>query len=127
MSSRWNASIRMMARVFLAFCLIGGFSSVLQAAELQGVVIDWKCAKQIVQQGREKTFRSNRSCSLMKDYHRPAFGLLTDDKKVYRLEDPDNQHILELLENTPDKDNLKVVVTGPLEGDAIKVVNITML
>jgi hypothetical protein len=64
----------------------------------------------------------------MKNFKRTAYGLITDDKKFYRLDDePDNQHILQLLANTPDKDNLKVVVTGDIQGKTMKVSNITML
>ena len=63
----------------------------------------------------------------MKNYKRAAYGLITDDKKLYRLDDAGNQHILQLLENTPDKDNLKVVVSGDIQGNTIKLSNITML
>jgi len=116
-----------MLRTLSVFLLTLGISGALSGAELQGLVVDWKCAKQMVQNGREKTFKDNRRCSLMKNYRRPAYGLLTDDKKFYRLDDPGNQHILQLLRNTPDKDNLKVVVTGDIDGDTIRVTNITML
>ena len=122
-----NASNGKMLRTLSVFLLTLGISGALSGAKLQGLVVDWKCAKQMVQNGREKTFKDNRRCSLMKNYRRPAYGLLTDDKKFYRLDDPGNQHILQLLRNTPDKDNLKVVVTGDIDGDTIRVTNITML
>lgn len=96
-------------------------------AELQGVIADWNCAETMMRIGREKTLRQNRACSLMKNYKRAAYGLITDDKKLYRVEDAGNQHILELLANTPDKDNLKVVVSGDVQGNTIKLRNITML
>src|SRR6185437_935619 len=102
-------------------------SAALSGAELQGLVVDWKCAPQMLRDGREKTFRHDRHCSLMKNYERPAYGLITDGKKIYRLDDRGNRRILELLRNTPDKDNLKVIVTGDISGDAIRVTNISML
>ena len=97
------------------------------ATEIQGVVADWTCTETMVRMGRKKALRQNRACSLMKNFKRAAYGLITDDKKFYRLDDPGNQHILELLANTPDKDNLKVVVSGDIQGNTIKVTNITML
>jgi hypothetical protein len=127
MRACWNASKKQMLKTVFALCLLGVISTALSAAELQGLVVDWKCAKQMVKDGREKTFRNNRSCSLMRKYNRTDYGLITDDKKIYRLHDPGNQHILQLLRNTPDKDDLKVVVTGDIDGDTVKVVNITML
>lgn len=108
-------------------CLAAALSGSISAAELQGTVVDWACAKDMAQNGREKTLRDNRACSLMKDYNRPSYGLITQDKKFYKLDDPGNQHILELLKNTPDKDNLKVVVNGDISGDTIKVNYISML
>jgi hypothetical protein len=116
-----------MLKTVFTLCLLGSMAGGLSAAELQGLIVDWKCAKQMVQNGREKTFQHNQNCRLMKDYNRSQYGLITDDKKFYRLDDPGNHRILELLQNTPDKDNLKVVVTGEIEGDVVKVTNITLL
>ena len=102
-------------------------AGVSAAAEIQGVVADWTCTETMVRTGREKTLRQNRACSLMKNFRRATYGLITDDKKFYRLDDQGNQHIVELLANTPDKDNLKVVVSGDIQGNTIKVNTITML
>lgn len=96
-------------------------------AEIQGVVTDWNCTQAMVQNGRENTLRRNRSCSLMKNFERSAYGLITQGKQFYRLEDPGNQHVLQLLRNTPDKDNLKVVVSGDIQGNTIKVANMSIL
>ena len=98
-----------------------------QAADFQGVVTDWNCTEAMVRNGREKVLKQNRSCSLMQKYVRDAYGLITVDKKFYRLQDPGNQRIQELLKNTPDKDNLKVIVSGDLDGNTIKITNISML
>lgn len=116
-----------MLKTVFALFLLAAMSTALSAAELQGLIVDWKCAKRMIQNGREKTFRNDQNCRLMKNYNRPQYGLVTDDKKFYRLDDPGNHRILELLQNTPDKDNLKVVVTGEIDGDVVKVSNITML
>lgn len=94
---------------------------------MQGVVVDWNCVKPMVRDGRANTLKNNRSCSMMKNYNRAAYGLITDDKKYFKLEGPGNVKIHQLLKDTPDKDNLKVVVTGDIKGDSIKVVNISEL
>ena len=101
--------------------------SLAQAVELQGVIADWKCTGPMVRDGRERTLKQNRSCSLMKNPDREGYGLITVDKKYYQLDDTGNQKVKELLRNTPDKDNLKVIVTGDLDGSTIKVANISML
>lgn len=104
-----------------------GAACALQAAELQGVIADWNCTQAMVKDGREKTLKRQHGCSLMQNYNRAGYGLITDSKKYYRLDDPGNRRVLELLRNTPDKDNLKVVVDGQIQGDTIKVETITML
>ena len=116
-----------MRRALSVGCLALASACLIHAGELQGVVTDWSCTKAMVRNGREKTLRQNRSCSMMKDWNRAAYGLITDEKKYYRLDDPGNQRIRELLSNSPDKDNLKVVVTGDIQGDTIKVANISLL
>ena len=97
------------------------------SADLQGVIADWNCAQQMVEKGRLQTLKDNRSCSMMKDYNRPAYGLITRDQKYYRLDDNGNRLARQLLANTPDKDNLKVIVSGELDGGTIKVTNMSEL
>jgi hypothetical protein len=114
--------------VFSLGCLILGASGLMDAAQLQGVVVDWACVKPMVRDGRENVLRNNRNCSLMKNnYNRGAYGLITEDKQYYRLEDPGNIKIKQLLKDTPDKDNLRVVVSGDVQGGIIKVLTISEL
>ncbi len=107
--------------------LILGLAGIMDAAQLQGVIVDWACVKPMVQQGREKVLKNNRRCSLMQNYNRGAYGLITEDLKYYRLEDPGNSKIKQLLKDTPDKDNLKVVVNGDIQGGTFKVITISEL
>ncbi|MBV8864893.1 MAG: hypothetical protein JO210_05775 [Acidobacteriaceae bacterium] len=116
-----------MARTLFIICLVLGLSGLLSASEMQGVIVDWNCAKPMVRNGRANTLKNDRNCSMMKNYNRAAYGLITDDKKLFRLEDPGNAKILQLLKDTPDKDNLRVVVSGDIQGDTLKVVNISEL
>jgi hypothetical protein len=107
--------------------LILASAGFVSAAEMQGVIADWNCVRPMVRDGRGNTLKNNRSCSLMKNYDRAAYGLITDDKKFYKLDDPGNNKIRQLLKDTPDKDNLKVVVTGDIQDETMKVINISEL
>jgi hypothetical protein len=109
---------------FVALVLLAASAS---GADLQGVIADWNCAQQMAEKGRLQTLKHNRSCSMMKDYNRSAYGLITRDKKYYRLDDNGNRLARELLGNTPDKDNLSVIVSGDIDGDTIKVTNMSEL
>lgn len=99
----------------------------LSAADLQGVIADWNCTQDMAHNGRAKVLKQNRGCSLIKDYHRGAYGLITVDHKYYRLDDNGNKLARQLLADTPDKDNLKVIVSGDIDGDTIKVANMSEL
>jgi hypothetical protein len=114
-------------KTFLLLSLLAISAAEVSAADIQGVIADWNCVRPMVENGREKTLRNNRSCSLMKNYNRDAYGLITDDKKYYRLDDPGNAKIRQILKDSPDKDNLHVVVTGDVDGDTLKVGNISLL
>lgn len=94
---------------------------------MQGVIADWNCVKDMVQNGREKTLQHNRGCSLAKKWKRGGYGLITDGKQYYRLEDPGNRHVLQLLGNSSDKDNLRVLVRGDIQGNTIKVSDMSIL
>jgi hypothetical protein len=116
-----------MRRLLTPILWMLAISSALPATDLQGVIADWSCTQNMVRYGRDKVLKQNRGCSMMKNYDRPAYGLITQDKKFYRLDDNGNKLARELLANTPDKDNLKVIVTGDIDGDTIKVTNMSLL
>jgi hypothetical protein len=99
----------------------------LRATTLQGIIADWNCTQDMVRDGRAKVLKRKRSCSMMKNYDRDAYGVITIDKKYYRLDDNGNKVARQLLANTPDKDNLKVVISGDIDGDTIKVTNMSEL
>ncbi len=98
-----------------------------EAAEIQGVIADWRCTGNMVRNGREKTLRQDRSCSLAKNSDRAEYGLITDDKKFYHLDQEGNKKVKILLHNSPDKDNLRVILTGDLDGNLIKVTYASIL
>src|SRR5947209_16616471 len=97
------------------------FGSNAWATDLQGVLADWDCVKQMVQNGRAKTLRQNANCSLDKNYSRAAYGIITDDKRFFKLDDAGRDWALKLLKGTPDKDSLHVILSGTVDGDTVHV------
>ena len=115
--------IKSRVTVFLLFAL----ASLVYGTEVQGVVIDRDCAQDILKYGRQVIVKKRRQCSLMKDYVRSGYGIITDDRKFLRFDDPGNKKVLALLRNTSERDNLKVIVTGEIDGDTIKVAEMSLL
>lgn len=115
-------------RTLLTLFVFAGFLSVsAKATDLQGVLADWKCTEKMVKDGREKVLKQDNSCSLIKNSNRAAYGLITDDKKFYRLDASGNRRAKELLNNSHDKDNLRVVASGDLDGNLVKVKTLSIL
>lgn len=120
--------IRAIPKLLLFACSIVGVSGLADAADFQGVVVDRSCADQMAKDGRAKTLKNRSECSMRKGkFQRPAYALITDDSKIYWFDDEGNKQALNLLKGTPDPDNLKVIVTGDLDGQTIKVQNMSML
>jgi predicted short-subunit dehydrogenase-like oxidoreductase (DUF2520 family) len=91
------------------------------AEELQGVLADWTCIKPMMKEGRATILKRDRACSLNGNYSRGAYGIITDDKQSFRLDDAGRDWALKLLKNTGDKDNLRVLVNGDIDGETIHV------
>lgn len=115
-----------MLRLIIAGCL-AVVTVPASAAEIQGYLADWQCVQQIVKNGADKTFKNDKNCSLQKNYSRAAYGVITDDKQYFRLDDAGNQQAKQLLANSPSKDQVHVIITGDLSGDLIKVKEMSIL
>ena len=98
-----------------------------QATELQGLLTDWNCTEDMVRYGREKVLKQRPACSLAKNFRRSVYGLLTDEKKFYKIDPQDTDRVVEILSNSPNKDNLKVVISGDLDGNTLKINTISIL
>jgi hypothetical protein len=116
-----------MKRAVLLTSVSMGFLCSLHAAEFQGVLADWKCTERMVKDGREKTLKQDRSCSLVKDPGRNEYGLITSEKKFYRLDKTGSDRARELLQGSHHRDNMRVIVRGDLEGDTVIVQSISLL
>ena len=116
-----------MKRLFTTASLATLFAAAAFGAEVQGVLADWDCTQDMVRDGREQTLKKRRSCSLAQNYRRSAYGLITDDQKVYKIDPQDNNRVIQILADSPNKDSLKVVISGDLNGNTLKINTISEL
>lgn len=110
-----------------AFCLLLTTACLMRGGEFQGVVVDRNCGDDILKHGRQIILKQRRECSLMKHYVRDGYGIVTDDKHFLRFDDLGNKKAIQLLKNINHKDDLKVIVTGDVDGDTIKVTDMSLL
>jgi hypothetical protein len=116
-----------MNRLLSTASLAALFATVTFAAEVQGVLTDWDCTQDMVRYGREQTLRKRRSCSLAQNFRRSAYGLITDDKKSYKIDPQSNDRVIQILSDSPNKDSLQVVISGDLNGNTLKINTISIL
>ena len=116
-----------MAKTLLLLTFLLGTTAFANAADIQGVLTDWNCTERMVRDGRENVLRQDGSCSLAKNPNRSAYGLITDDKKFYKFDEAGNKQARELLNNSHNKNNLKVIARGELEGNTMKVDTMSIL
>lgn len=68
-----------------------------------------------------------RQCALMPACQKSGYGVYTYDNKFLVFDDAGNRRALALLKETKKEDDLRVEVTGEIQGDKIKVVTIKLL
>ena len=116
-----------MKRLLSTVSLTALFAAAALGAEVQGVITDWDCTQDMVRNGREQTLRKRPSCSLAQNFRRSAYGLITDDKKLYKIDPQSNDRVIQILSDSPSKDSLKVVISGDLNGSTLKITTISIL
>lgn len=116
-----------MKRLLFTASLAAVFATAAFGVEVQGVLTDWDCTQDMVRNGREQTLKKRRSCSLAQNFRRSAYGLITDEKKFYKIDPQSNERVIQILSDSPNKDSLKVVISGDINGNTLKINTISIL
>lgn len=116
-----------MRNILVSLCFTLVIAQAASADAIQGLLVDQNCVEDIVKNGREATFRQRPNCSLREHYDRPTYALVTDDKRYYTFDETGNKKALQILKGTPNRDGTKVVVTGDVQGDTIRVKYMSIL
>jgi hypothetical protein len=107
--------------------LLTAFAAMASAANIDGVLIDKMCSAKALGGGQKAATDHTRECALMPNCQKSGFGVFTPDGKYLTFDDEGNTKALGALNASKKKDNLKVRVTGKVEGDSIKVTNVKLL
>jgi hypothetical protein len=121
-----------MTRKLFAFGIILMFAFVLYAqgttaVKINGLLIDNACATAHVKDKdfAEKVKKHKTSCALMPNCAGAGFAVLSDEGKLYKLDEAGNKSAEELLKSTETKMGLAVAVEGTVEGDTVHVTKLT--
>jgi hypothetical protein len=105
----------MKLRIFGLILMAAGLAS---AETFSGTVVDVMC------KGKDLAGHT-RSCAL--DCAKSGFGLVQADGKFLKFDESGNARTLSLLKKSAKEKDLKMKVTGTVDGDVIKVQTVELL
>jgi hypothetical protein len=116
--------------------LLAGFAAAVSAAEVKGILIDDMCSSKAevrivsgprLEGGMIVAEAHTRECALMPACEKSGYGVFTYDNKFLKFDAAGNRKALAALRASRKDDDLKVQVTGEMEGDTIKVTRLKLI
>jgi hypothetical protein len=130
---------RLSVPVRLSVCipaLLAGLAAVASAAQVQGILIDEMCSSKAevrivsgprLEGGMIVAEAHTRECALMPACQRSGYGVFTYDNKFLKFDPAGSRKALAALRASKKEDDLKVEVTGEVQGDTIKVASLKLV
>src|SRR6185369_14011922 len=108
--------------VMLAAMAITAFAA---DTKVQGYLVDIACADE---DGSKPGFgaKHTKDCLLMAECVRSGYGLLTDDKKVFKFDKAGNEKAKLFIASLKKDKDIKVDVTGTVNGENMTVTKIDL-
>lgn len=106
--------------------LITGLAAALSAVEVEGVLMDKMCSMKAVKEGQKAAIMHTRQCAMMPDCEKSGYGVFTVDNKYLGFDAAGNEQAAAALKSCKKKDNLKVKVSGEVDGETIKVASLKL-
>src|SRR6516164_5092874 len=113
---------RGLTRLFLLTSLAGALS----AAEVEGVLMDKMCSMKAAKEGQKAAAMHTRQCAMMPDCEKSGYGVFTTDNRFLAFDAAGSEQAVSALKASQKKDNLKVKVSGDIEGDSIRVASLKL-
>jgi len=114
-----------MRRIILLLLAAAAISAVAAETQVKGHLVDLNCARE---EGQKPGFGAKHSkmCLQMPACEKSGYGVLTEDKKVIIFDAASNEKARKFIADlTKDKD-IKVTVTGTMNGEQLSVSKIEL-
>jgi len=125
-----------LCKIPVLVCLLGSLGAVASAASIQGVLMDKMCSYKAetriapgdrIEGGMVVAYAHTRQCAMMPDCQKSGYGVYTHDNKFLSFDEAGNRKAIALLKETKKEDDLRVEITGEIQGDIIKVATVKLL
>jgi hypothetical protein len=114
-----------MRRIILLLLAAAAISAVAADTKVQGYLVDIACASE---EGQRANFGAKHStmCLQMPECVKSGYGLLTEDKRVIRFDAASNEKAKQFIAELKKNNDIKVNVTGTINGDQMSVTKIEL-
>jgi hypothetical protein len=138
-SPQFTSLRRLSVSVRLSLCvpaLLASFAGVACAAQVKGILIDQMCSSKAevrivsgprLEGGMIVAEAHTRECALMPACQKSGYGVFTYDNKFLKFDEAGSRKALAALKASKKEDDLKVEVTGEIQGDTIKVASLKLV
>jgi hypothetical protein len=116
--------------------LFGSFAALASAAQVQGILIDEMCSSKAevrivsgprLEGGMIVAEAHTRECALMPACQKSGYGIFTYDNKFLKFDEAGSRKALAAIRASKKEDDLKVEVTGEIQGNTIKVASLKLV
>ena len=116
--------------------LLAGAAAVASAAQVQGILIDDMCSSKAevrivsgprLEGGMIVAEAHTRECALMPACQKSGYGVFTYDNKFLKFDEAGSRKALTAIRASKKEDDLKVEVTGEIQGNTIKVASLKLI
>jgi hypothetical protein len=110
------------ALILFAAMAVSAFAADTQ---VKGYLVDLACA---AEDGQTPGFgaKHTKGCLQMPDCVKSGYGILTDDKKVIKFDNASDEKVKKFIADLKKEKDIKVTVTGAVNGDKITVTKIDL-
>ena len=114
-----------MKKLTLVLLTAVALSAFAADTKIQGHLVDIACASE---EGQRANFgvKHSKECLQMPDCAKSGYGLLTDDKKVIKFDAASNEKAKQFIADIKKNKDIKVTVTGTLDGERMAVSKIEL-
>jgi len=114
-----------MRRIAIVLLTAAALSAFAAETKAQGYLVDIACANE---EGQKPGFGAKhpKDCLQMPDCAKSGYGVLTDDKKVIKFDAASNAKAKQFIAGMKKDKDIKVNVTGTVEGEKMAVSKIEL-
>ena len=114
-----------MRRIALVLLTAAALSAFAAETKVQGYLVDLACASE---EGQKPGFgaKHSKDCLQMPDCAKSGYGVLTDDKKVIKFDAASNAKAKQFIAGMKKNKDIKVNVTGTVDGEKMAVSKIEL-